>query len=93
MRTMIFDSGVKIWLSANDTHAWAHKAGAVWPCSELAGKRLFAEFDTNGLLDMAVNGRTSDIPADEFNAITSDHLAEKLPVDHPCHFVAVGQFQ
>ena len=45
MRTQITDSGVKLWLSANDTYRWATRPRAAWPCSELAGNRLFAEFD------------------------------------------------
>jgi len=73
--------GTKLWISANETYLWAHKTGASWPCSQLSGKRLFAEFDRNGdLVDMAINGRSGvDIPADEFNAITTDFL----PEDHP----------
>ena len=50
MRTQITDSGVKLWLSANDTHRWATRPHAAWPCSELSGKRLFAEFDRGGLV-------------------------------------------
>ena len=71
------DGGTKLWLSAHDTYQWAHKAGAAWPCSFLADKPLFAEFDSNSdLVDLAVNyGRgNQDCPSDEFNAITSDFL-------------------
>jgi hypothetical protein len=74
------DSGVKLWLSANDTYLWAQ----CWPCSELFGKRLFVEFDKGGLLDLAINGRMGDCPAHELTAIASDHLRGKLPVGHPC---------
>ena len=93
MRVMICGSSVKLWLSANETRAWAQRPGASWPCSQLSGKRLFAEFDANGLLDIAINGRNLDCDATEFNACTSDHLATRLPKDHPAWFVAVGQFQ
>lgn len=66
---------VKLWLSASDTYEWAHRPGASWPCSTLSGKRLFAEFDSRGdLVDMAINGRSTDCDANEFNAITSDYL-------------------
>lgn len=69
---------VKLWLSADDTYAWANRPGAIWPCSFLAGKTLFAEFDDGDLVDYAVDGKTgfpSDQPlADEFNAITSDFI-------------------
>ena len=84
MRTQITDSGVKLWLSANDTHRWATRPRAAWPCSELAGKRLFAEFDQGGLIDLAIDGRMGDCPAHELTAIVSDHLRGKLPTGHPC---------
>jgi hypothetical protein len=80
MRIQIFDSGVKLWLSANDTYRWAQ----CWPCSELSGKRLFVEFDKGGLLDLAINGRIGDCQAHELTAIVSDHLRGTLPVGHPC---------
>ena len=92
MKTLITDSQIKLWLSANDTYEWAHRAGAWWPCSDLSGKRLFAEFDSNGLVDLAVNGRDAQVTSEEFNAITSDFLRDKLPQDHPAWFVTVGQF-
>jgi hypothetical protein len=81
MRTHIFDSGVILWLSANDTYCWAR----CWPCSELSGKRLFVEYDRGGLVDLAINGRFGDCPAHELTAIVSDHLRGKLPVGHPCN--------
>ena len=85
---------VCLWASASDTYDWAHEIGAAWPCSELAGRRFFAAFDTNGLVDLTVDGKDGvGIPCDEFNAITSDLLAERLPADHPCYFVTVGQFR
>lgn len=67
----------KLWLSANDTYNWAHKASAAWPCSFLSDKRLFAEFEPNGdLVELAVNGGKGDqdCPADEFNAIVEDFI-------------------
>jgi len=64
-----------LWLSANDTYNWAHKSGASWPCSALSGHRLYAEFDKdNNLIDMTIDGKCKDCPADEFRAITSDFL-------------------
>ena len=94
MRVKDYGDSVLIWLSANDTYEWAHKSGAAWPCSQLSGKRMFAAFDTNGLYELTVNGKwPHDIQSDELNAITSDYLSDKLPSDHPVHFVTVGQFQ
>ncbi len=94
MKTQISESSVKLWLSATETWAWAHKPGKLWPCSFLAGSPLFAEFDRNGLVDFAVNyGRNSqDCPSDELSAICADFLAPKLPLSHPARFVAVEQF-
>ena len=82
-----------IWLSKRDTHLWAMKR---WPGCELGGRRLRADFDANGLLDFKVDGRHPGswlhIPADELNACLADHIEGKLPNDHPCYFVACGQF-
>lgn len=80
MRTQVFDHGVKLWLSSDDTYRWAR----CWPCSELAGKRLFVEYDQGGLIDLAIDGQLGDCPAHELNAIVSDHLWGKLPTGHPC---------
>jgi hypothetical protein len=92
MKIKIHESCVKLWLSARDTYDWAHQPGESWPCSTLSDKRLFAEFDRNGLVDLAINGRSTNCDVTELNAITSDFLRGRLPVDHPAWFVAVGQF-
>lgn len=34
----------------------------------------------------------ADCDANELNAIVADHLRDKLPKDHPLHFIVVGQF-
>ena len=58
MRKQVTESGVKLWASASDTYAWAHKTGASWPCSTLSGRRFFAEFAVNGdLVDLTVDGK------------------------------------
>ena len=97
------DSGVaiQVWVSAANTHAWAMGQFDTgnWPCSGLAGRRLMAEFDTNGLLDYTVNGIRAterallNIEADELNACVSYFVGLELPKDHPCYFVVVGQFK
>ena len=92
MRVIITPHCVKLWLSARETCDWANRPGERWPCSQLAGRRLFAEFDRNGLCDLAIDGRSDDCDCNEFNAITSDFLRTKLPQDHALYFVAVGQF-
>jgi len=85
MRTQITNTAAKLWLSANDTYNWATRPRASWPCSVLSGNQLFVEFDQGGLVDLAINGRMSDCPANELNAIVSDHLRGKLPAGHPCN--------
>ena len=94
MRTSITSTNVQVWLSARDTYDWAHRSGARWLGSELSGRRVFAEFDSNGLCGLAFDGGRGDQDCDsnEFSACVADHLAGRLPVDHPCYDVAVGQF-
>ncbi len=66
---------VKLWLSAEDTCYWATRPGNSWPCSQLAGKRLFVEFDNSDLINFTVNGKSDfDLPCDEFMAITDDFI-------------------
>jgi len=87
MRVSRGDFGTKLWLSARDTYDWAHRPGASWPCSELSGRPMFAEFDLSGdLVDVSTGSMgTADplCPADEFNAITSDFLRDRFGPDHP----------
>lgn len=84
MKSTRTEHGTNLWLSAADTYEWANRPGESWPCSQVAGKRLFAAFDSRGdLVDMAINGRVKDIDANEFNAITSDFLKKKYGADHP----------
>jgi len=91
---MINADSVCLWASTRDTYDWATKTGAAWPCSTLSDRRIFAAFDSNGLYDIAIDGKddTSDFDVCEFNALCADLLAEKLPKDHPAYLVAVGQF-
>jgi len=93
----IKDTGMALtlWASASDTYDWAHRSGAAWPCSTLSGSRFCATFDTNGLLDLSVNGGDApeDIDGTELSAICSDLIGSRIDTEHPCYFVVVGQFQ
>ncbi|MBK6942643.1 MAG: hypothetical protein IPH13_20900 [Planctomycetes bacterium] len=95
MRVVDNGDSIIVYLSASDTERFARR----WPCSELSGKRIVACFDRNGLYDLAVNGRASfDGSADEFNAITSDAIADAAKrkpslLQNTAYFVACGQFQ
>jgi hypothetical protein len=71
--------GSKLWLSANDTYNWANKPGASWPCSTLSGHKLFVEFDSNGICNIALDGKTAgieNIDNNELQAIISDLMPE-----------------
>ena len=94
MRCTITTSGVSVWLSARDTYGWAHKSGAAWPCSFLSDRRVGASFDSDGLADLTIDGGRGDqeCPSDELSACIADHLADRLPSDHPCYGAVVGQF-
>ncbi len=93
MRLKDHGSGFTLWVSAGETYDWARKPGAAWPCSTLEGKRIRADFDTNGLLELTIDGRTAgDVDGTELSAIIADHAGTVLATDHPCYFVAIGQF-
>tara|TARA_R110002020_G_C15831987_1_gene734290 strand:+ start:153 stop:431 length:279 start_codon:yes stop_codon:yes gene_type:complete len=77
-----------IVITKEETSLWATS----WPCSILAGKRVMADYDTDGLLDLEVESSLEEIPSDELNAIVADHMKEHLPEGHPCHFMVIGQF-
>ena len=97
MRIKDNGNAVTLWASADDTYSWAHKDGASWPCSTLSGSRFCATFDTNGLLDLTVNGRIpcehSDLNGHELSAICADLIGDHIEPDHPVWFVTVGQFR
>ncbi len=93
MRLQDNGDSIALWVSANDTYDWAHKVNASWPCSALSGHRFFMAGDSNGLLEFTIDGKDGDVDAHEFNACVSDMLDGKIPEDHPCWFVFVGQFK
>jgi len=78
MRVQRFPSGdMNVWLSARDTHQWAHKPGAWWPCSQLAGHRVFVQLAANGdLVDLQIDGGRGeqDVDSNELNAILQDKV-------------------
>jgi len=78
------DGCTQLWLTENDTLAWASRPGASWPCSTLAGRRLWAKWDAKGdLVDVEASDILRGIDGVEFTAITSDFLREKYGPDHP----------
>jgi hypothetical protein len=76
MRIVKSESGYRMWLSANDTYAWAHKPGTSWPGSDLSGRRAVVTVDSNGLCDLSIDGRNTgnDVSGDELSACVADHL-------------------
>jgi hypothetical protein len=95
MKTLDHGNSVAIWLSARDTQEWARRPGDAWPCSALAGRRVFASFDSNGLNDLSIDGGRGeqDIDGNELSAICADFLERKIGPEHSCYFVTVGQFK
>jgi len=87
--------GFSLWLSASDTWAWANCPGSGWPCSSLAGRRVFVAYDRHGLHTVTLDGKPGDCCADELAACVADHVAAsgKIDEEHPAWFVAVGQFR
>lgn len=86
MRKTIYADGFIVWLSAKDTRDWANKPSSAsgWPCSFLAGKRVWVQYGSEGLIDITVNGKPAihKCPAIELRAILSDLV--DLPVGHVC---------
>ncbi len=93
MRIKIDKSGFALWLSATDTYNWAHKPGALWPCSTINGRRVALFVDMMGLVEFTVNGRDNvDIDGTELSAMMADFVRDVLPSDHPAYAIAVEQF-
>lgn len=97
-RIVIKPQSVVLWASQDDTSMWASQ-GKSWPVSTLAGRRLRAEFDRGGLVDLQVDGAEDDssmtdqgdVDGNEFSALCADLLSEHLPTDHPAYEIAVAQ--
>jgi len=62
----------RIWLSADDTHRWAHRPGSSWPCSSLSGRHLRADIQGDNLVDLTINGKYGDCDGHELDAILAD---------------------
>ena len=96
MRLKDNGDAITVYISRTETGNWADGwyGNGRWPGSHLGGKRIAATYDTNGLVDLTVGGRAAPraLGADELNACVAYFAKQKLPEDHPCYFVAVGQF-
>jgi hypothetical protein len=57
----------------HETYMWAHKAGNVWPCSELSGHGVEIAIAENG--DLADYEGPENVGADELSAYISDCLS------------------
>ena len=76
--TEVRPAGYGLWLSARETCQWAHRPGAAWPCSTIAGDRIFVRVDSNGLCDFTKDGVPASVDTAELQAIVADHLPAKL---------------
>jgi hypothetical protein len=86
---------VVLEVTKNETVNWATEKN--WICSKIAGHDLKAVFDQNGVYELAIDGNVIGgdelhIDEQEFNSFACDHLHDRIPLNHPCYFVAVGQF-
>lgn len=82
MKLEIIGNALKLWLSANETSKWAKRVNATWPCSQLAGKRVFVGYDSNGLCELLINGKQKDCDSNELNAIVCDFLEERYSKEY-----------
>lgn len=72
-------TGYTMSLMPDETDAWAHRPGAAWPCSTIAGQSLAVEADSNGLCYIEIDGGTCvDFDIHELEAIIADHLPASL---------------
>jgi hypothetical protein len=89
VRLLIAPNGFTLLASAAATSRWASRTGARWPCSTIAGRRLRVEFDSCGLCDLTINGKSPDrgppVDSHELNAFISDCVKGVLPEGHPCN--------
>jgi hypothetical protein len=74
MRKQINGDTIKVWLSKRDTENWSERGR--WPCSQLSGRSVFAEFHDTDLVDMQIDGGRGkqDCDCSEFNAIMHDAI-------------------
>ena len=85
MRFAGYGAGYTMSFSAPNTWDWAHRPNARWPCSSLAGKRIFIVVNNNGLAETRVRGRGDlNIQSDELAAIVADHLPQSHRHLWPC---------
>lgn len=78
MRKQVSAHGTTVWLSADDTHAFARR----WPCSTLSNRRVVASFDARGNLEeLAINGGrgSQECDATEFDALIAHYLGDAHP--------------
>lgn len=95
MNIKINKNTVVLEVNQNETVNWATEKK--WICSKIAGHDLKATFDHNGVFELTIDGNVIGgdeifIDEHEFNALTCDYLHDRIPLNHPCYFVAVGQF-
>lgn len=74
MQLLMRPSGYTLWLTSQDTCAWAHKPGAVWPASKLSGLRLQVFVDETGLVSYTTDEPCICVPDHELAACVADHL-------------------
>lgn len=75
---------------------WIERWCRSWPCATLRGlERIEATFYREGLVGLAFQPAEPEwVDQHELSALLADALeGAGLPADHPCYYVAVGQFR
>jgi hypothetical protein len=99
MKLTVYSHAIDITIEKEETAAWSSRPGHAWPASSISGKKVYAEFDRNGLSMIEINGKElscgstiNDPDVHEFNSLIADVLKGMLSPLHECYRVAVGQF-
>ena len=94
MQTLIGRANFTLWLSEKETWDWSTRSKTFWLKSKIAGKRFAAHYGRNELVEYSVDGRNDfDVPRHELRSIVADHMRDRVPIDHPAHSGAVGEFE
>lgn len=78
MKLEAIGTDTALTLTPAETRRFARNAR--WLCSTVAGSEVFARFDRNGdLVDLEVDGKLQDVPADELNALVEWYAGTSRP--------------
>ena len=95
MKLKNYGDTITVWITTQETTSWVKQQGIHVTPSTLKGKAIRADFGTDGLVDLAINGQS---PLDgydfsEFNMMIADLLADELTERHSCYKAVTGKPQ